>query len=172
MRAREVLRGDVDTARVVDRVVLDADARHRRRVAMVGERGTTFLLDLAEATLLRDGDCLLLDDGTVVLVVGEAEQLIEIVVPDPVERLRIAWHLGNRHTPVQIVGDRLRIRPDHVLEDMLRGLGASLADVAAPFDPESGAYGHAHDAHSRSGAHSHAHPHEPGHRHHDHEHGS
>jgi urease accessory protein len=97
-----------------------------------------FLLDLDEVVALRDGDGIMLDDGSVVLVAGQAEPLAEIAGRTPLALVRLAWHLGNRHTDVQIVGDRIRIRRDHVLEKMLEGLGASLAPVEAPFDPESG----------------------------------
>jgi urease accessory protein len=138
---------EFDGDRVVDRVVLDADERHRRRVMLTGERGTKFLLDLLHATALRDGDGLVLDDGSIVLVAGKPEPLLEIAAASPHELARLAWHIGNRHTDVQIVGERLRIRRDHVLEDMLRGLGAKLTPIDAPFDPEHGAYGHGHEHH-------------------------
>ena len=109
---------------------------------LTGENGTTFLLDLPHATALRDGDGLVLDDGAIVCVTGRPEPLVEISAANARELARLAWHIGNRHTDVQIVGDRLRIRRDHVLEDMLRGLGATLAFIEAPFDPEPGAYVH------------------------------
>src|SRR5947209_14986730 len=136
--------GSWNAATAIDRVVLDADERHRRRVALRGERGTAFLLDLPHATALRDGDGLVLEDGTIVRVAGKPEPLIEIAAASPRELARLAWHIGNRHTDVQVVGERLRIRRDHVLEDMLRGLGARLSPIEAPFDPEPGAYGHHH----------------------------
>ena len=138
-------REDASTAPVVDRVTLAAEDRHRRRLVMTGEAGTRFLLDLPQAIMLRDGDGLVLDDGSIVRVVGKPEPLVEIAAPDEAARLRIAWHIGNRHVEVQVVGDRLRIRRDHVLEAMLRGLGASLNPIEAPFDPEQGAYAHGHD---------------------------
>ena len=129
----------------IDRVVLDADERHRRRMVLTGERGTTFLLDLPQATVLKDGDGLVLDNGAIVRVDGKPEFLIEIAAADAAELARLAWHLGNRHTDVQVIGDKLRIRRDHVLEEMLRKLGARLTPLEAPFEPESGAYGHRHD---------------------------
>ena len=129
----------------VDRVVLDADERHRRRVMLTGERGTTFLLDLPRATALRDGDGLVLENGAIVRVAGKPEPLVEIAAASTHELARLAWHIGNRHTDVQVVGETLRIRRDHVLEEMLRGLGARLTPVEAAFDPEPGAYGHGHD---------------------------
>ena len=126
----------------VDRVVLDADGRFRRRMLLTGERGTTFLLDLPRPTPLREGDGLVLEDGSIVRVDGKPERLVEIGAANERELIRIAWHLGNRHTDVQIVGDKLRIRRDHVLEAMLRGLGATLIEIEATFHPEAGAYGH------------------------------
>jgi urease accessory protein len=138
-------RGDWGAARAIDRVILAADDRHRRRLVMTGEAGTRFLLDLPHATMLRDGDGLVLDDGSIVRVVGKPEPLVEIAASDEAVRLRIAWHIGNRHVEVQVAGDRLRIRRDHVLEAMLRGLGATLTPLEVPFDPEQGAYAHGHD---------------------------
>ena len=137
-------REDASTAPVVDRVTLAAEDRHRRRLVMTGEAGTRFLLDLPQAAMLRDGDGLVLDDGSIVRVVGKPEPLVEIAAASAAARLRIAWHIGNRHVDVQVVGDRLRIRRDHVLEAMLVGLGAQLTPIEAPFDPEPGAYAHGH----------------------------
>jgi urease accessory protein len=128
----------------VDQIALDADERHRRRAVLTGECGTTFLLDLPRATVLHDGDGLVLDDGRVVRVVSRPEALVEIAAATPHDLARLAWHLGNRHTEVQVVGDRLRIRRDHVLEQMLVKLGARLDVIEAPFEPERGAYDHAH----------------------------
>src|SRR5882757_3392442 len=120
-----------------DRVVLDAGDRNRRRIVMTGEKGTEFLLDVEKPVSLRDGDGLVLDDGTIVLVAGETEKLIEISAGNALDTVRLAWHLGNRHTDVQIVRDKIRIRRDHVLEDMLIGLGAHLAPLFAVLNPES-----------------------------------
>lgn len=121
----------------IDRVILDADDRQRRRIMLAGEKGTTFLLDLERPVSLRNGDGLVLDDGGVVEVQGAPEPLIEIKGRSATDMLRLAWHIGNRHTDLQIVEDRLRIRRDHVLEAMLAQMGASLAPVDAPFDPEA-----------------------------------
>ena len=148
LRACSVARTtQIDDTRVIDCVVLDADERHRRRITLTGERGTRFLLDLPQATALRDGDGLVLDDGSIVRVAGKPEPLVEIAAAGAHDLARLAWHIGNRHTGLQVVGDRLRIRRDHVLEDMLRGLGARLTPLEAPFDPEPGAYGHPHHDH-------------------------
>jgi urease accessory protein len=130
----------LDKSRVIDRVVLDAAERHRRRIVLTAEGGTRFLLDLPHATALRDGDGLVLEDGSVVRVAGKREALVEIAAENVQQLAQFAWHIGNRHTEVEIVGERLRIRRDGVLEEMLRGLGAKLSFVEAPFEPEAGAY--------------------------------
>jgi len=139
--------GEWNEASAIDCVTLDAQDRHRRRIVLTGERGTIFMLDLPRATALRDGDGLLLDDGAMVRVAGNPEPLVEIAAADAHALARLAWHIGNRHVAVQVLGDRLRIRRDHVIEDMLRGLGAVLHPIEAPFDPEPGAYDHLHDDH-------------------------
>jgi urease accessory protein len=147
-RASEIkTAGTWNSAMAVDRVVLDADERHRRRITLTGEGGTVFLVDLPHATALKDGDGLVLEDGSIVRVAGKPEALVEVSAASPRELARLAWHIGNRHTDVQIVGDALRIRRDHVLEEMLRGLGARLTPIEAAFDPEHGAYGHHHHDH-------------------------
>src|SRR5271163_2618627 len=131
-----------------DTIVLDFDDRHRRRMAMTGTRGLEFLLDLETAIALRGGDALVLDDGRLVEVVAAAEPLLEIRGHDPQHLVRVAWHLGNRHLPTQIAGRGLRIRRDHVIEAMVKGLGARVIEIEAPFDPEGGAYAsdsHAHE---------------------------
>ena len=134
---------DAGTAR--DRIVLDAGDRQRRRIVLKADKDTEFLLDFARPVSLRDGDGLVLDDGAIVLVAGEAERLVEIAAPGALAAVRLAWHLGNRHTDVQIAGAKIRIRRDHVLEEMLGGLGAALTPLEAPFDPETAApHGH-HD---------------------------
>jgi urease accessory protein len=140
----------------VDQIALDADERHRRRAVLTGECGTTFLLDLPRATVLHDGDGLVLDDGRVVRVVSRPEPLVEIAAAAPHDLARLAWHLGNRHTEVQVAGERLRIRRDHVLEQMLVKLGARLDVIEAPFEPERGAYDHAHG----DGSHDHGRDHD------------
>jgi urease accessory protein len=147
--------GEWTAAKAIDRVVLEAGDRQRRRIVITGENGTEFLLDVAKPVSLRDGDGLLLDDGSVVLVEARPEKLVEISAGSALDAVRLAWHLGNRHTDVQIVRDKIRIRCDHVLEDMLRGLGAKLSALEAPFDPEAAAPSHGH-------GHAHHHGHEHG----------
>jgi urease accessory protein len=137
--------GQWNATSAADRVVLDAGDRNRRRIVLTGEKGTEFLLDVAKPVSLRDGDGLVLDDGSIVLVTGQPEPLIEISAGSALDAVRLAWHLGNRHTDVQVIGDKLRIRRDHVLEDMLRGLGAKLTSLDVPFDPEPASPSHGHD---------------------------
>jgi urease accessory protein len=141
-----------------DTVTLDFDDRFRRRRRYVGANGLAFLLDLEAAVPLRDGDGLLLEGGGVVLVRAAPEPLVEVTAETPEQLARLAWHLGNRHLPAQIEGSRILIRDDHVIVDMLRGLGATVRHVDAPFDPEGGAYGE----HNRRPDHPHAHHHGDG----------
>lgn len=146
-----------------DRVTLPYHDRHRRRLAMRGEGGVEFLLDLAEATLLREGDGLRLSGGGFVAVRAMAEALLEVTAHSSEELALLAWHLGNRHLPAEIAKDRILIHRDHVIADMLRGLGAHVREVMAPFNPASGAY-HGVATH----AHGHSHRHDDDHAHHDH----
>ena len=145
MRAAAVLpAGSWDTAKAVDRVALDFDHRHRRRILLRTDGGRDMLLDLPEALRLRHGDGLQLDNGGVVLVAAPPEDLLEIQAHDEGELVRIAWHLGNRHLSVQVLGSRLRIRDDHVIRAMVERLGGQVTTLQAPFDPEVGAYEHSH----------------------------
>ena len=145
-------------------VTLDFDDRFRRRRRYVAESGFAFLLDLEEAVPLRDGDGLLLEAGGVILVRAAPEPLVEVRAPTPALLMRLAWHLGNRHLPTEIQADRLLIRDDHVIVGMLRGLGAELQKVDAPFNPEGGAYGE----HNRQPGHHHHHHGDDDHDHHHH----
>jgi len=176
IRATQVLGQHRWTQSAADTVVLDFDDRHRRRMAMTGTRGLEFLLDLENAVALRGGDALVLEDGRLIEVVAAAEPLLEIRGADPLHLVRVAWHLGNRHLPTQIMPKGLRIRRDHVIEAMVKGLGARIIEIEAPFDPEGGAYAsshaHATEAHAHAHAHSsHAHAEAHAHSSHDHDHG-
>ncbi len=153
----------------LDTITLDRQSRHRRRLVLKTDTGRELMLDLAEATYLSDGDGLLLRDGGVVLVKAAAEDLMEIHAADTLALARIAWHLGNRHTPAQITAGAILIQPDHVLAEMVEGLGAHVHRVKQPFEPEGGAYGgHGplHASHHHHGGHSHHHDHDD----HDHHH--
>jgi len=121
-----------------DRVTLSYDERFLRRKVLETEGGIRFLVDLAKTTSLGPGDAFRLEDGCLIEVVAAAEDLLEIRG----DLTRLAWHIGNRHTPCQIEPARLLIQRDHVLHDMLVKLGAEVSEVVAPFMPEGGAYGH------------------------------
>ena len=131
----------------------------QRATLSTGEEAALFL---ARGTILRGGDCLMADDGRVVRIVAAPEPVLDVECHDAEEFARCAYHLGNRHTPMQILGRKddghyaLRIRADHVLADMLAGLGAHSAETLAPFEPETGAYG----GHSHVGGHDHEHGHD------------
>jgi urease accessory protein len=177
IRATEVRAQHRWTEAPADTVVLDFDDRHRRRMAMTGTRGLEFLLDLENATALRGGDALVLEDGRLIEVVAAPEPLAEIRGADPHHLVRVAWHLGNRHLPTQITAKGLRIRRDHVIEAMVKGLGARVIEIEAPFDPEGGAYaggGHGHapesDAHDHAAHDGTSHDHGDHRHHHDHHH--
>jgi len=170
--ATRILPAGTWTGEPADALVLERDDRHRRRLVMRCVGKTVFLLNLPEAQVMKDGDALELEDGRLIVVRAKAERLLEITASDPLHLVRVAWHLGNRHLPTQILGDRLRIREDHVIEDMLVKLGAGVAHVADAFDPEGGAYGHGsvqghghddhdhdHQDHHDHGAHGHHHAH-------------
>ncbi len=148
IRAIKVLpAGDwLQSTLTTDTVALDHDMRHRRRLQMTGLRGFAFLLDLPQATTLRNGDGLELEDGRIVLVKAASEPLAEIRAPNAAELMRIAWHLGNRHCPAALRADAILIRRDHVIEEMVAGLGATVTHVEEPFEPEGGAYATAHHA--------------------------
>ncbi|PVB62035.1 urease accessory protein UreE [Labrenzia sp. 011] len=153
-----------------DRITLDREDRHRRRAVMTGENGLSFLLDEADAVFLHHGDRLELEDGRIVEVLAEPEDLVEIAADNAAHLVRIAWHLGNRHLPTQLMGETVRIRRDHVIEGMVARLGGRLTPVTAPFDPEGGAYGHGRTqghSHDHGPGHSHGHTHSGAHHHHD-----
>ena len=133
-------RGNWPESDVRGTVILDYEARHRRRIRLVCDNEIPVLLDLKKATPLRDGDGLALDNGGWIAVQAAAEDLVQITGTSAHDLHRIAWHLGNRHCPAAIEVDRILIRRDHVIEEMLRGIGAEVQPVIAPFDPERGAY--------------------------------
>ncbi len=188
LRADKVIPTGQWSGAPADTVVLDFDERYRRRFVMTGVGGLEFLLDLGEAAMLRGGDGLRLEDGRIVEVVAAPEPLAEIRAADALALTRVAWHLGNRHLPTELMPKALRIRRDPVIEAMAEGLGARVIPLEAPFNPEGGAYvkaeasaatphdhdhGHAHDRdhdHRHDDRHRHDHDHGPAHAH-DHHHG-
>jgi urease accessory protein len=150
MRATAVKSASTWSGATADRVVLGHGERHCRRVALTGSNGLAFLLDLPAATRLRGGDALILEDGRLIEVVAAREEIFEIHCSDAHHLARVAWHLGNRHVPVQVLSGALRIRRDHVLAELVTRLGAHVVALEAPFEPEAGAYDGAYgdgDAH-------------------------
>lgn len=137
-----------------ERCILTYDERFLRRKRLTCESGFQFLCDLEKTTSLEEGAALELTDGRIIEIVAAAEPLYEVTGPD---LARLAWHIGNRHTPCQILGDRLLIQQDKVIGHMLEHLGATLSDVVRPFTPEGGAYGHGRTHSHEHGATAHAH---------------
>ena len=144
----------------VDTVILDyAQRSSAQKIAVTGVKGGAFEIDLHEPTRLRTDDLMLLDDGGLVEVVAAPEPLIEARAADVAALSRLAWHLGDRHVPIQVLPNRIRARCDAAVEELLKMLGAKTTVLEAPFEPEGGAYesSHAHDhAHHD---HDHAHDH-------------
>lgn len=193
LRATSVVRkAAVKADRVIETLTLDHEDRGRRRLALKGDAGLDVLLDLDKPTALKDGDAVRLEDGRLVLIRAAAQSLLEIRADNPLRLMRVAWHIGNRHTPAEITAEALYIENDHVLAEMVRGQGCAMAVVERPFQPERGAYDHdhascdhpshdhashdhgsharhdhAHDRHDHAGghAHSHAEAHAHGHGH-------
>ncbi len=128
----------------LDTITLAYVDRHRRRIRLVADLGEAYLLDLPRAHHLVDGDGLELEGGDYLRVRAAPEPVFEIEAADPADLLRIVWHLGNRHLPLQVAGARVRIGADHVIAEMVAGLGGRITRLEAPFDPETGAY-HEHE---------------------------
>ena len=143
-RVRRILRAEAagrwPAAAARDSVTLAWDDRYRRRLRLTSDGGEALLLDLDRARALHGGDGLALEDGGWVAVVAAPEAVVDVACADARALARFAWHLGNRHVPTQLLEGGLRFRDDAVIVDMLRGLGASVARLDAPFDPEPGAY--------------------------------
>lgn len=158
MRASLVLPvGRWDPTHEVDQVLIDFDHRFRRRIVLTTVSGANVLIDLPQAVRLRDGDGLAVDGG-IVRVRAQPEPLMQIHAHEDGELVRIAWHLGNRHLPVQLLGDSIRLRADHVIGEMVKRLGGHVDEIQAPFDPEPGAY-------AESGGHQHHHGDDDDHHH-------
>jgi urease accessory protein len=159
MHAHEICpAGTWDRTQARDSVLIDYDRRHRRRILLTTQSGAEILLDVPQAVRLRHGDALRLEDGSLIRVDARPEALLDIHAHDDGELVRIAWHLGNRHLPVQLLDDHIRIRADHVIEAMVEQLGGHVEHILAPFDPEDGAYsggGHHHHHHDDDDHHHH-----------------
>lgn len=184
LRATSVVRkAAVRPDRVVDTLTLDHDDRNRRRLALTADGGLGILLDLDKATALGDGDAVKLEDGRLVLIKAAPQSLLEIRAENPLRLMRVAWHIGNRHTPAEITADAIYIENDHVLAEMVRGQGCVMSAVNRPFQPERGAYDHDHancdhpshdhggHSHHDHGQHGHDHGHDHSSHAHDHAHG-
>ena len=172
-RATRVLRvAERPDGSVVDTLILPHAQRQAQKGFLFGVKGTCIELDFAETVRLRTDDALLLDTGGLVEVVAEPEPLIEVRAADLASLARLAWHLGDRHVPIQIMERKLRLKRDPSIEALLGSLGAKVIAIDAPFEPEGGAYeasagGHNHyHGHEQHGHDHHGHDH-----HHDHEHG-
>src|SRR4051794_29957508 len=169
LRATSVVRKPAVRAdRVADTVTLDHEGRHRRRVALTGDNGLEFLLDLDKATILGDGDAVKLEDGRLVQVKAAPQRLLEVKAENPLRLLKVAYHVGNRHSPAEVTADAIYIEEDHVLAEMVRGQGCTATPVMRAFQPERGAY--EHDCGHDHGSHAHGHDHDHGHDHHEHDH--
>ena len=172
-RATSVIaKDDARIGEAVREITLTREDRYKRRITWQTDCGLEFLLDLEEPTYLPNGSGLALDDGSVIRVKAAAEALLKVTAHDPVTLTRITWHIGNRHTPAEITADAIYILPDHVLAEMVRGLGGHVTETSRPFEPEGGAYGghgtlergHHHHGHEHDHTHGHSpsqtHPHE------------
>ena len=158
MRSETILpAGTWEKSESSDHVLIDFDRRHRRRILLQTASGKDLLLDLPHAIRLRHGDAIQTTEGKLIRVEARPEPLAEIHAHSDADLVRIAWHLGNRHLPVQLRGDRILIRQDHVIEAMIDQLGGHIDHIEAPFDPEAGAY---------AGGHQHAHDDDDDHHHH------
>lgn len=140
-----------------DHVVLDHDERHLRRRVLTLKQGGQVLIDLVEPAALQQGDLLVLDDGRHVGVVAPDEEVYDVRARDHVHLAELAWHIGNRHLPAAVEADRIIILRDHVIRDMLEGLGASVTETVEPFSPLRGAYAGNHEHHHHHHDHGHHH---------------
>jgi urease accessory protein len=171
-RATRVLRaGEARPAKALDTLILDYAQRQTRQGFFFTGKGTCIELDFAEPPALATDDALVLDDGSLIEVVAESEELIEARIPDPAALARLAWRLGDGHVPVQLFANRVRLRRTAEVEALLAGIAAKVTPLTAPFEPDVRATDHAHHQHGHDHAHPHEHHHDHGHDHHGHEHG-
>ena len=151
-------------------VALDWDVRQKSRFDATDSNGRAFGVFLSRGTLVRGGDVLMLEDGSLVRVQAAPQEVLRITAcaqhGSPFDLTRAAYHLGNRHVPIELKPDHLKIEPDHVLADMLRAMHMTVVTVQEAFEPEGGAYssqGHSHGAHSHGDHHAHNHEHDHAH---------
>lgn len=156
LRATSIVRkAAVNADAIADTVTLDHEGRSRRRIALKSDAGVDFLLDLDKAAGLEDGDALKLEDGLLVQVRAALQRLLEVRAEIPLRLLKIAYHVGNRHTPAEITPEAVYIEDDPVLAEMARGQGCIVTPIMRAFRPERGAY--EHDRSHDHGHHSHGH---------------
>jgi len=168
-RVTKVLRaGEARSGNVADTLILDYGQRQTKQGFFFTGKGACIEFDFAEPPSLATDDALVLDDGGLVEIVAETEPLIEARIADPLAIARLAWRLGDRHVPVQILANRVRVRRNPEVEALLGGFATKLMPLSAPFEPDVHATAHAHDHHHHG--HDHAHDHHHGHDH-DHDHG-
>src|SRR5476651_200546 len=153
---------------VVDTVILDYAQRSAQKATVTGIKGGRIEIDLHQPMRLHTDDLLVLDDGSLVEVVAAPEPLIEARAADLAALARLAWHLGDRHVPVQVLPNRIRARRDGAIESLLTTLGAKVTLIESPFEPEGGAYAQHEDPSCDHHDHDHDHHHEHGHHHHHH----
>jgi urease accessory protein len=173
---RVVTAAERKDAPVTDTLILPHAQRQAQKGFLFGIKGTCVELDFAEPVRLRTDDALMLDDGGLIEVVAEPEPLVEVRAADLPSLARLAWHLGDRHVPIQVFERKLRLKRDPAIEAMLGSLGAKVALIEAPFEPEGGAYeaaadGHHHHEHGDDRGHDHGHVHSDACGHQDHHHG-
>jgi urease accessory protein len=174
-RATKVLRaGEPHPGRVVDTLILDFDQRQTKQGFFFTGRGACIEFDFAEPPALATDDVLVLDDGGLIDIVADSESLIEARIADPVALARLTWRLGDRHVPVQVLANRLRLRRTAEVEALLAGIATKVMPLFAPFEPDGAsvhAAGHAHHHHGHAHDHDHHHGHDHDHHHgHDHHH--
>jgi urease accessory protein len=176
-RATKILRaGEPRAAAATDTLILDFDKRQAKQGFFFTGKGTCIEFDFAEPPALATDDALVLDDGALIEIVADAEQLIEARIPDAAVLARMAWRLGDRHVPVQFFANRLRLRRNPEVEALLAGVAAKLTPLTAPFEADGASthagHDHHHDHdHGHSHDHGHDHHHDHGHdHHHDHDH--
>jgi urease accessory protein len=171
--------GDRQGRAIADTLILDCAQRSAQKVSVTGVKGLTVDIDLHAPARLRTDDLLELDDGALVEVVAAPEPLIEARAADVSALARLAWHLGDRHVPVQMLPNRIRVQRDAAIETLLKGQGAKVTAIEAPFEPEGGAYeashahghgGHDHEHHDHDHHHGHDHGHGHSHGRHRHDH--
>jgi urease accessory protein len=154
--------------RIVDTLILSYAQRLAQRGFVFGAKGTCVEFNFSEPVYLRTDDALLLDDGSAVEIVSEAEPLFEVRIEDPVVLARLAWHFGSSHIPIEVQKNRMRLRRDPALQEALKSFGSKLKEIEAPFEPEgAGDTAHEHHHHDH---HHHHHGHEHHHHGHDHQH--